>query len=103
MKKTVAVPKFYRDLGKEAVESYLRRKSRKKPTGHFSRTLGKYNYVFWNVGYDEAGNDFPMQSKIDAQIKKLQHVAEEYGVTDLPASHSLSFMSINKPLTPVRD
>ena len=103
MKKTVAVPKFYKDLGKEAVESYLRRKSRKKPTGHFSRTLGKYNYVFWNVGYDEAGNDFPMPPRIDALIKKLQHVAEEYGVTDFPASHSLSFMSINKPLTLVRN
>ena len=103
MKKTVAVPKFYKDLGKEAVESYLRRKSRKKPTGHFGRTLGKYNYVFWNVGYDEAGNDFPMQPRIDALIKKLQHVAEKYGVNDLPASHSLSFMSINKPLTAVRN
>jgi len=102
-KKTVAVPKFYRDLGQEAVESYLRRKSRKEPTGHFSRTLGKYTYVFWNVGYDEAGNDFPMQPKIDVQIKKLQHAVEEYEVTDFPISRSLSIVSLNKPWKPGRD
>lgn len=102
-KKTVAVPKFYRDLGKEAVESYLRRKARKEPTGHFSRTLGKYTYVFWNVGYDEAGNDFPMQPKIDAHIRKMQQFAAEHGVTDFPVSRSLSIMSINKPCKPGRD
>lgn len=102
-KKTLAVPKFYRDLGQEAVESYLHRKARKEPTGHFSRTLGKYKYVFWNTGYDEAGNDFPMQPKIDAQIKKLQHAAEEYGVTDFPVSHSLSIVSISKPWIPGRN
>jgi hypothetical protein len=103
MKKTVAVPKFYRDLGEEAVESYLRRKARKEPTGHFSRTLGKYKYEFWNTGRDEAGNDFPMQPKIDAHIRKMQHFAAEHGVTDFPVSRSLSIMSINKPWTPGRD
>ena len=102
-KKTVDVPKFYRDLGKEAVESYIRRKARKEPTGHFSRTLGKYKYIFWNTGYDEAGNDFPMQPRIDALIRKMQHVAAEHGVTVYPVSRSLTFMSINKPLTPGRD
>jgi hypothetical protein len=103
MKKTVAVPKFYRDLGEEAVESYLRRKSMKEPTGHFSRTLGKYKYVFWNVGYDEAGNVFTMQPKIDAHIRKMQHFAAERGVTDFPVSCWLSIMSINKPWIPGRD
>lgn len=102
-KNTVAVPKFYRDLGEEAVESYLRRKARKESTGHFTRTLGKYKYVFWNVGYDEAGNDFPMQYKIDAHIRKLQHFAEERGVTDFPVLLSLSIVSINKPWKPGRD
>jgi hypothetical protein len=101
-KKTVAVPKFYRDLGNEAVVSYLRRKSRKEPTGHFSRTLGKYKYVFWNTGYDEAGNDFPMHPRIDALIGKIQHVAAEHGVTNCPVSRSLSMMSINKPWIPGR-
>ena len=101
-KNTVAVPKFYRDLGNEAVESYLRRKSRKEPTGHFSRTLGKYKYVFWNVEYDEAGNDFPMQPIIDSLIRKMQHVAAEHVVTDFPVSRSLSIRSINKPWTPGR-
>ena len=85
-KKTVAVPKFYRDLGKEAVESYLRRKARKEPTGHFSRTLGKFKYVFWNTGYDEVGNEVPMRPRIDALIRKMQHVAAEHGVTDFPVS-----------------
>ena len=102
-KKTFVVPKFYRDLGKEAVESYLRRKARKEPTGHFGRTLGKYKYVFWNTGYDDAGNDFPMQPRIDALIRKMQHVAAEHGVTDFPVSRSLSIMSINKPWKPRRD
>ena len=101
-KNTVAVPKFYRDLGQEAVESYLRRKARKEPTGHFSRTLGKYKYVFWNTGYDEAGNDYPMQSRIDALIRKMQYFAAKHGVTDFPASLSLSIRSINKPCTPGR-
>lgn len=103
MKNTVVVPKFYLDLGKEAVESYLRKKARKEPTGHFSRTLGKYKYVFWNVGHDEYGNDFPMPPKIDAFIRKLQHVAAEHGVTEFPVSRSLSIMSINKPWIPGRD
>ena len=102
-KKTVAVPKFYRDLGKEAVESYLRRKSRKEPTGHFSRTLGKIKYVFWNTGYDEAGNDFPMQPRIDAIIRKIQHFTSERGETVWRVSLDLSFMSINKPWIPGRD
>ena len=103
-KKTVAVPKFYRDLGEEAVESYLRRKARKDPTGHFSRTLGKYKYVFWNTGYDEAGNDFPMQPRIDALIRKMQNFAAEVGlVTDFLVSRRLSIMSINKPRKSGRD
>ena len=98
------MPKFYRDLGKEAVESYLRRKSRKEPTGHFSRTLGKIKYVFWNTGYDEAGNEFPMRPKIDARIRKMQQFATRVGlVTDFLVSRSLSIMSINKPRKPGRD
>lgn len=96
------MPKFYRELGKEAVESYLRRKARKEPTGHFSRTLGKYTYVFWNTGYDEVGNEFPMRPKIDACIRKMQQFAEERGVTDFPVLHSLSILSINKPRKPGR-
>lgn len=103
IKKTVAVPKFYRDLGEEAVESYLRRKSSKEPTGHFSRTLGKYKYVFWNTGRDEAGNDFQMQPVVDSLIKKIQHVAAEHGVTDFPVSRGLSIRSINKPWIPGRN
>lgn len=102
-KRKIAVPKFYRDLGKEAVESYLRRKAGKAPTGHFSRTLGKYRYVFWNTGRDEAGNDFQMQPVVDALIRKIQHVAAEHGVTDFPLSRSLSIRSINKPWNPGRD
>lgn len=101
-KKTFVVPKFYRDLGKEAVESYLRRKARKEPTGHFGRTLGKYKYVFWNTGYDEAGNDYPMQPRIDALIRKMQYFAAKHGVTDFPVSLSLSMLSINKPWKPGR-
>ena len=101
-KKTVAVPKFYRDLGKEAVESYLRRKSRKEPTGHFSRTLGKIKYVFWNTGYDEVGNDVPMQPSVDALIRKMQNFDAERGVTDFPVSRRLAMMSINKPRKPGR-
>lgn len=101
-KKTVAVPKFYRDLGKEAVESYLRRKARKEPTGHFGRTLGKYKYVFWNTGYDEAGNGYPMQPRIDALIRKMQYFAAKHGVTDFPVLLSLSMLSINKPWKPGR-
>lgn len=101
-KKTFVVPKFYRDLGKEAVESYLRRKARKETTGHFGRTLGKYKYVFWNTGYDEAGNDYPMQPRIDALIRKLQYFAAKHGVTDFPVSLSLSILSIHKPWKPGR-
>jgi hypothetical protein len=101
-KKTFVVPKFYRDLGKEAVESYLRRKARKEPTGHFGRTLWKYKYVFWNTGYDEAGNDYPMQPRIDALIRKMQYFAAKHGVTDFPVSLSLSMLSINKPWKPGR-
>lgn len=102
-KKTVAVPKFYRDLGNEAVVSYLRRKARKEPTGHFSRTLGKYKYVCWNTGYDEAGNDFPMQPRIDAIIRKMQNFAADVGLdTDFLVSRRLSIMSINKPRKPGR-
>lgn len=96
------MPKFYRDLGKESVESYLRRKARKEPTGHFGRTLGKYKYVFWNTGYDEAGNDYPMQPRIDALIRKMQYFAAKHGVTDVPVSLSLSMLSINKPWKPGR-
>ena len=103
-KKTVAVPKFYRELGKEAVESYLRRKSRKEPTGHFSRTLGKIKYVFWNTGYDEVGNDVPMQPRVDALIRKMQNFAADVGLdTGFLVSRRLSVMSINKPRKPGRD
>ena len=97
-KKTVAVPKFYRDLGKEAVESYLRRKARKEPTGHFSRKVGNYTYVFWNVGYDEVGNEIPMKPTIDSMIQKLRNYAYLHGVK-LSQSRSLFIRSINKPGT----
>ena len=100
-RKTTDAPKFYRDLGKEAVESYLRRKARKEPTGHFSRKLGKYTYVFWNVGYDEAGNEFPMKPAIDAMIRRLVHVAMLHGIAEPEESRSLRIRSINKPGTMV--
>ncbi len=98
------MPKFYRDLGEAAVESYLLRKSRKEPTGHFSRTLGKIKYVFWNIGYDEVGNDVPMQPRIDALIRKMQNFAANVELdTDFLVSRRLSMMSINKPRIPGRD
>ena len=96
-KKTVAVPKFYRDLGKDAVTAYRLRKTCKHSTKHFSRIYGNVKYVFWETGYDEWCHPFPMQPYVDRLIKKMEKVALDRGITTVPVSKSLSVMSINKP------
>jgi len=95
--KLPGVPRFYRELGKYAVESYIRRKNAGSPTGHFSVRMEKLTYVFWKVGYDEYGNPVCMRLKVERAIRKFKRQLESCGVKDIPGSAELYYMSINKP------
>lgn len=92
-----AVPRFYRELGKYATESYIRRKNAGSPTGHFSVRMGKLAYVFWKVGYDAYGNPVSMRPKVELAMRKFKRQLASCGVKDMPGSADLYYMSINKP------
>lgn len=94
-----AAPKFYRELGADAVESYFRRKSCGLPTNHFTRIVGKTKYAFWKLAFNKAGKLVDQESDVDAIIKKVAIYAEKNGITEISVLKGLSLRSLNKPRT----
>lgn len=85
------VPKFYKELGPEAVMAYLRCKQRKLSTKHWTLMFGKTKLVFWSVPIPVA--------TVDNYLKKLTVYLADTGkeLPDDPKDWQLEKWSINKP------
>lgn len=79
------VPKFYKELGFDAAESYLRMKSKGKSTKHWTLPYGDYKFVFF---------DCISPIKVREHIRYMRsNTAERY-----PWDPVLNMWSLNKPL-----
>ena len=78
------VPKYYKDLGLEAAESYLRMKRRGGSTKHWTLPYGDYKFVFF---------DCIPRTRVIARVKSIRKSGMLY-----PADPVLNMLSLNKPL-----
>ena len=79
------VPKFYKNLGLDAAESYLRMKKLGKSTKHWSLPFGDYKFVFF---------DSVSRKKV---MKRLNTIRRGTGYP-YPQDPVLNMLSLNKPL-----
>ena len=91
------VPRFYKELGKTAVQAYLRRKAAGMSTRHFSLIYGTTKYVFWTIGYDGYGNQIQMRTSVDRIMRRISRYCEKTGATPGNSSQGLYYLSFNKP------
>lgn len=80
------VPQFYKDLGFEAADSYLRMKKRGGSTKHWTLPYGDYKFVFFDCIH---------KVQVAARIKSLRRANP--GV-EFPYDPVLNMWSLNKPL-----
>lgn len=78
------VPKYYKDLGLEAAESYLRMKRRGGSTKHWTLPYGDYKFVFF---------DCIPRTRVIARLNSIRKSGRLY-----PADPVLNMLSLNKPL-----
>lgn len=78
------VPEFYKNLGLDAVESYLRMKRRGGSTKHWTLPYGDYKFVFF---------DCIPRTRVIARVKSIRKSGMLY-----PADPVLNMLSLNKPL-----
>lgn len=78
------VPQYYKDLGLEAAESYLRMKRRGGSTKHWTLPYGDYKFVFF---------DCIPRTRVIARLNYIRKSGMLY-----PADPVLNMLSLNKPL-----
>ena len=78
------VPQYYKDLGLEAAESYLRMKRRGGSTKHWTLPYGDYKFVFF---------DCIPRTRVIARLNSIRKSGMLY-----PADPVLNMLSLKKPL-----
>lgn len=91
MKKAIKTPAFYKALGKEACDAYLRRVERKRSTAHWHLDYDGIRFWFWRIWEDESGRTFDSRIRVAALIR----LGQQAGVT---VRHNLWYHSFNKPV-----
>ena len=90
MKKAIKIPAFYKALGKEACNAYLRRIEHKRSTAHWHLDFGGIRFWFWRIWEDESGRKFDSKLRVAAFLR--------LGKEDNNISrHNLWYHSFNKP------
>lgn len=79
------VPQYYKDLGLEAAESFLRMKKKGKSTKHWTLPFGEYKFVFF---------DSVSRRRVMDRLNSLRRTT---GIR-YPQDPVLNMLSLNKPI-----
>lgn len=87
-----AIPKFYKELGTEAILSYHSRVKRKISTSHWMIKLDGVKFYFWRWWFDMFTEKYARDSKqeITHNMSRWRYRGE--------LKETLNFNSFNKPL-----